>query len=72
MVWITPTIRRQIRKRNKLYQQYKTSRSDEIHHKFLILKYSIQKQIRLTYWLYVTGFAKTVPNGTRIEIQIIA
>ena len=21
---------------------------------------------------YVTGFAKTVPNGTRIEIQIIA
>ena len=23
-------------------------------------------------YLYVTGFAKTVPNGTRIEIQIIA
>ena len=22
--------------------------------------------------LYVTGFAKTVPNGTRIEIQFIA
>ena len=47
--WITPTIRRQIRKRNKLYQQYKTFRSDEIHHKFIILKHSIQKQIRLSY-----------------------
>ena len=35
--WITPTIRRQIRKRNKLYQQYKTFCSDEIHHKFMIL-----------------------------------
>ena len=22
--------------------------------------------------IFVTGFAKTVPNGTRIEIQIIA
>ena len=28
--WITPTIRRQIRRRNKLYQQYKTFHSDEI------------------------------------------
>ena len=51
--WITPTIRRQIRKRNKLYQQYKTFRSDEIHHKFIILKHSIQKQIRLSYRLYI-------------------
>ena len=23
-------------------------------------------------YIYVTGFAKTVPNGTRIEIQFVA
>ena len=51
--WITPTIQRQIRKHNKLYQQYKTFHSDEIHHKFIILKHSIQKQIRLSYRLYI-------------------
>ena len=45
----TPTIRRQIRKRNKLYQQYKASCLDEICHRFLILKHSIQKQMRLAY-----------------------
>ena len=43
--WITPTIRRQIRKRNKLYQQYKTLRLDETCQKFLIFKHSIQKQM---------------------------
>ena len=32
--WITPTIQRQIRKRNKLYQQYKTLRLDETRQKF--------------------------------------
>ena len=51
--WITPTIRRQTRKHNKLYQQYKTFRSYEIHHKFIILKHSIHKQIRLSYQLYI-------------------
>ena len=49
--WITPTIRRQIKKRNKLYRQYKTFCSDEIDHKFIVLKHSIQKQIRLSLLL---------------------
>ena len=53
LLWITPTKRRQIRKCNKLYEQYKTFHSDEIHHKFIILKHSIQKQIRLSYRLYI-------------------
>ena len=51
--WITPTIQRQIRRRNKLYQQYKIFHSDEIRHKFLIPKHSIQKQMRLVYRLYI-------------------
>ena len=25
----------------------------------------------MNLWLFVTGFVKTVPNGTRIEIQFI-
>ena len=45
--WTTSTIQRQIRKCNKWYQWYKAFCSDEVHHKFLILKHFIQKQIRL-------------------------
>ena len=42
--------KRQIRKGNKLYQQYKTFQSDDL---FLILEHSIQKQIRLSYRLCI-------------------
>ena len=38
----------------------------------LIYAPAILLQVVLHCYLYVTGFAKTVPNGTRIEIQIIA
>ena len=44
---------------------------------FCLYILSDQNQNYISIWsknipLFVTGFAKTVPNGTRIEIQIIA
>ena len=69
--WITPTIQRQIRKRNKLYQQYKTFCSDEIHHKFIILKHSIQKQIRLSYRLYINDLITPPSESDHNTLQQI-
>ena len=37
-----------------------------------MLQTLILKQSRSVKILFVTGFAKTVPNGTKIEIQFIA
>ena len=60
--WITLNIWRQIRRRNKLYQLYKTFHSDEIHYKFLIFKHYIQKQIRLGYQLYINDLITPPPE----------
>ena len=43
--WLTSTIRKQIRKRNKLYRQYKTSHSPDTRTRFLTLKHNIQWQL---------------------------
>ena len=40
--WLTSDIRKQIKKRNKLYCQYKTSRLPEIRSRFLQLRSDIQ------------------------------
>ena len=52
--WLTSDIIRQIKKRNKLYRQYKTSRSPEIHSIFLQLKCDIQQQMKQSHDAYIS------------------
>ena len=47
--WLTSTIRKQIKKHNKLYHQYKASLSPETHSRFLTLKHDIQRQMRQSH-----------------------
>ena len=52
--WLTSDIRKQIKKRNKLYRQYKTSRLPEIRSRFLQLKSDIQRQMRQSHDVYIS------------------
>ena len=52
--WLTSDIRKQIKKRNKLYHQYKTSHLPEIRSRFLQLKSDIQRQMRQSHDAYIS------------------
>ena len=52
--WLTSDIRKQIKKCNKLYRQYKTSHSPEIRNRFLQLKSNIQRQMRQSHGAYIS------------------
>ena len=53
--WITQAIRRQIRKRNHLYKQFKKTGDQAFRNKFLALRKSIKSKIKLSYAIYLEG-----------------
>ena len=62
--WLTSDIRKQIKKHNKLYRQYKTSRSPEICSRFLQLKFDIQRQMRQSHNAYISRLITDPEDGT--------
>ena len=52
--WLTSDIRKKIRKRNKLYLQYKRSHLPEVRSRFLQLKSDIQRQMRQSNDAYIS------------------
>ena len=62
--WLTSTIRKQIKKRNKLYHQYKASRSPETHSRFLTLKHDIQQQMRQSHNAQISKLITNSEDGT--------
>ena len=53
--WISIQLRRQIKKRNKLYHKAKQTGSADTYNKFLDLKHSIQSDLRKSYWQYINN-----------------
>ena len=53
--WITQAIRRQIRKRNHLYKQFKKTGDQVFRNKFLALRKSVKRNIKLSYATYLEG-----------------
>ena len=64
MTWLTSTIRKQIKKRNKLYHQYKASRSPETHSKFLTLKHDIHRKMRQSHNAHISKLITNSEDGT--------
>ena len=53
--WVTQAIRRQIRKRNRLYKQFKETGDQQIRNKFVAHRNSIKSKIKLSYETYLEG-----------------
>ena len=53
--WISVQLRKQIKRRDKLYRQAKRSGSAVIYSRFLDLKHSIQREMRKSYWQYINS-----------------
>ena len=53
--WISVQLRKQIKRRDKLYRQAKRSGSADIYSRFLDLKHSIQREMRKSYWQYINS-----------------
>ena len=53
--WVTQAIRRQIRKRNRLYKQFKETGDQQIRNKFLAHTNSMKSKIKLSYETYLEG-----------------
>ena len=51
--WITPEIKKLIRKRDRLYKRKKKSRDKKSTEKFKIIKRKVQRELRRAYWKYV-------------------
>jgi len=60
---VTSDIRKKIRKRNKLYQQYKRSHLPEVR-RFLELKSEIQRQMRQSHDAYISRLITDSEDGT--------
>jgi len=58
--WISTHLRRQIKKRNTLYHQAKRVNSPELHNKFLDLKHSIQRDLRVSHQKYLNNILLTI------------
>ena len=52
--WITPNIRKLIRKQNKVHHRYKVFHSQDLLEKFKLLKHQVQSEIRKSYWSYIS------------------
>ena len=52
---VTQAIRRQIRKRNRLYKQFKETGDQQIRNKFLAHTNSMKSKIKLSYETYLEG-----------------
>ena len=53
--WISVQLRKQIKRRDKLYRQAKRSGSADIYSRFLDLKHLIQREMRKSYWQYINS-----------------
>ncbi|MCW4309234.1 MAG: reverse transcriptase domain-containing protein [Candidatus Thiodiazotropha endolucinida] len=53
--WISNHIRRDMRKRDKLYRKFKTSKTADSRKKFLKIKHSVKRQIKVSYENYLQG-----------------
>ena len=53
--WITTSIRRLIRRRDKLYCKFKQSKSEDTYEDFKTTKHTIQKEMRKAYWSYINN-----------------
>ena len=62
--WLTSDIRKKIRKRNKLYRQYKRSHLPEVRSRFLQLKSDIQRQMRQSHDAYISRLITDSEDGT--------
>lgn len=51
--WITPEIKKLIRKRDRLYKRKKKSGDKKSTEKFKIIKRKVQRELRRAYWKYV-------------------
>ena len=56
--WITQAMRRQIRKRNHLYKQFKKTGDQVFRNKFLAFRKSIKSKIKLSYATYLEGLLR--------------
>ena len=60
--WISAHLRRQIKKRNRLYRQAKQLNSSDLYNKFLDLKHSIQRDIRASHQQYISNIILPLPD----------
>jgi len=68
--WISTHLRRKIKKRNKLYRQAKQLNSPELHNKFLDLKHSIQRDLRISHQKYLNNIILPSSDNNRHCKQI--
>ena len=61
--WISPHIRRQIKKKNRLYRKAKQLNSSDLYNKFLDLKHSIQRDIRASHQQYISNIILPPPDN---------
>ena len=53
--WLTPMLRCRMKRKKKLYQQYKRSNSVYYYNRYINLKHRIQKDLRKSYWSYINN-----------------
>ena len=53
--WVTQAIRRQIRKRNRLYKHFRKTGDQQIRNKFVAHRNSIKSKRKLSYEIYLEG-----------------
>ena len=67
--WITTSIRRLIRRRDKLYRKFKQSKSEDIYEDFKTVKHTIQKEMRKAYWSYINNIISLPPDNSIVHNQ---
>ena len=65
--WITPDIKRLIRKRDRWYKRKKISRNSRDEAKFKELKRHTQREIRKAYWKYIDSIVSPPDNDQTNE-----
>ncbi|XP_066272290.1 uncharacterized protein [Branchiostoma lanceolatum] len=53
--WVTPSIRKLINRRNRKYRQMKKTGSASLREEVKVLRHTIQRQIRRSYWSYLNS-----------------
>ena len=63
--WLTPDIRRLIRKRDRLYKQKKKSGNTTAAKKFKDIKRKVQRELRRAYWNYIEEIVTPQENDNQ-------
>jgi ATP-dependent helicase YprA (DUF1998 family) len=72
--WITPDIRKLIRKRDRLYKQNKKSGNTTTAKKFKDIKRKVQRELRRAYWNYIEEIVTPQENDnqyTNMNLQTV-